>query len=476
MYRVKIHSVDELRPVSTGVTTTSAAKPAIVLERKGLPHLFRTVPFASSLSHSAPRSTTLIVLAVPNYLSSDDFLLFCGTNLDTLSRVLFIRNDAMEDRYSVLLQFLDQTSADIFYTELNGKRFSPSEAELCHLYFSQCEEFTENDKEAGTPPEGFVELPTCPVCLERLDYDTSGIQTTLCDHSFQCPCVSKWTYLSCQVCRLCHQREDEKPTCAVCMSTNNLWICLICGFVGCGRYRERHAVKHWNDTNHCYSLELSSQQVWDYVGDLYVHRLNQSKVDGKSAISNSECEIHPGECGTCSCNDDTEISETIFNSKVEATLNEYHHVLATQLHTQRRHYELLLVEAKTNKEMRISKEVDRAISSGLQDVQYKLEKATMEKNAALDANRELLKEQESVQNELKEMNNRLISTLTSSKTKELELEEQIRDLKVYIEARKTLANSSEGNDIRGGTVLPVQSNPSNSAPNRRNARSNRRRN
>jgi len=37
--------------------------------------------------------------------------------------------------------------------------------------------------------------------LERLDPDTSGILTTLCDHSFDCPCVSKWTYLSCQVFR-----------------------------------------------------------------------------------------------------------------------------------------------------------------------------------------------------------------------------------------------------------------------------------
>ena len=35
--------------------------------------------------------------------------------------------------------------------------------------------------------------------LERLDPDTSGILSTLCDHSFQCPCTSKWTYLSCQV-------------------------------------------------------------------------------------------------------------------------------------------------------------------------------------------------------------------------------------------------------------------------------------
>ncbi|XLS93595.1 hypothetical protein HN51_069603, partial [Arachis hypogaea] len=52
---------------------------------------------------------------------------------------------------------------------------------------------------AGTPPDGCTEIPTCPVCLERLDPDRSGILTTLCDHSFQCPCVSKWTYLSCRI-------------------------------------------------------------------------------------------------------------------------------------------------------------------------------------------------------------------------------------------------------------------------------------
>lgn len=34
---------------------------------------------------------------------------------------------------------------------------------------------------------------------ERLDPDTSGIISTFCDHSFQCSCTSKWTYLSCTV-------------------------------------------------------------------------------------------------------------------------------------------------------------------------------------------------------------------------------------------------------------------------------------
>lgn len=41
----------------------------------------------------------------------------------------------------------------------------------------------------------------------------------------------------------------------------DLWICLICGHVGCGRGTAKHAVDHWKETGHCYSLELESQRV-----------------------------------------------------------------------------------------------------------------------------------------------------------------------------------------------------------------------
>jgi BRCA1-associated protein len=43
-------------------------------------------------------------------------------------------------------------------------------------------------------------------------------------------------------------------------------MCLVCGFMGCGRYHEAHAREHWQQTEHCYSLELKTQRVWDYVG------------------------------------------------------------------------------------------------------------------------------------------------------------------------------------------------------------------
>ena len=58
-------------------------------------------------------------------------------------------------------------------------------------------------------------------------------------------------------------------------------MCLICGHVGCGRYREGHAAKHCKESGHCYALELEAQRVWDYASDNYVHRLVQSKKNGK---------------------------------------------------------------------------------------------------------------------------------------------------------------------------------------------------
>ena len=71
------------------------------------------------------------------------------------------------------------------------------------------------------------------------------------------------------------------PPQLLCGHLQDLWICLICGHVGCGRYRAGHAADHWRAAGHAYALELEAQRVWDYAADGYVHRLIQSKTDGK---------------------------------------------------------------------------------------------------------------------------------------------------------------------------------------------------
>jgi BRCA1-associated protein len=46
-----------------------------------------------------------------------------------------------------------------------------------------------------------TELPTCPVCLERLDEHISGVVTTVCNHQFHSDCLLAWGDTSCPVCR-----------------------------------------------------------------------------------------------------------------------------------------------------------------------------------------------------------------------------------------------------------------------------------
>lgn len=41
-------------------------------------------------------------------------------------------------------------------------------------------------------PIDHTELPTCAVCLERMDESVDGILTILCNHSFHGNCLIKW--------------------------------------------------------------------------------------------------------------------------------------------------------------------------------------------------------------------------------------------------------------------------------------------
>lgn len=85
------------------------------------------------------------------------------------------------------------------------------------------------------------------------------------------------------------------------------------------RYKGGHAIEHWKETQHCYSLELETQKVWDYAGDNYVHRLIQSKTDGKLV----EYDCHGGHTAesTCSlCSGDAAMDEALLNSKFESVM------------------------------------------------------------------------------------------------------------------------------------------------------------
>merc|ERR1719188_879664 len=151
-----------------------------------------------------------------------------------------------------LLRFRCQEAADEFYQAFNGQRFNTLESDVCSLvYVSKVETCKESEY---FPLAGHTELPLCSICLERMDESISTVLTILCNHSFHGSCLAQW--------------EDST--------------CPVCGYVGCGRYVGGHSHAHFAQTQHCYTMELGANRVWDYVGDNFVHRLVQTEcADGK---------------------------------------------------------------------------------------------------------------------------------------------------------------------------------------------------
>ncbi|XP_057834952.2 BRAP2 RING ZnF UBP domain-containing protein 2 isoform X2 [Cryptomeria japonica] len=292
--------------------------------------------------------------------------------------------------------------------------------------------------------------------FERLDQHISGILTTVCNHSFHSTCMSKWTDSSCPVCRYC-QQQLEKSTCSVCSTSENLWICVICGFVGCGRYKSAHAINHWKETQHCYSLELETQRVWDYVGDNYVHRLIQSKTDGKLVELNTHCRDVGDECGRCECSHDSGFESVLYESKMEAIADEYNKLLTSQLENQRQYYDSLLAEAKQQRDAAISEAIEKTTNMKVQKLQAKLEKCTKENEFLSEVNKNLIANQELWKKKVAELEKRDEMATKVRDEKIADLEEQVRDLMVYIEGKKTLENCSNSDEIKDGTILPMNS-------------------
>ncbi|CEP19761.1 hypothetical protein [Parasitella parasitica] len=255
--------------------------------------------------------TTLCILAVPSYMTVKDFTDFLGSANSLIEHYRFIRDFSL-NKYTALLRFKDRQSALACYQKFNGRRFNMTEPEISHAVYLKS-----NTVESITiPPQSYpylnetlsqelshksqnmAELPTCPVCLERMDESITGLQQIQCHHTTQCYCINKWGHSRCPVC--CYSQrpllsasssstmrkstrndyEQIQCECFECSSTESLWICMVCGHIGCGRYQEAHAYDHFMETNHLYALEIETQRIWDYLGDRYVHRLIQSMVDG----------------------------------------------------------------------------------------------------------------------------------------------------------------------------------------------------
>ncbi|KIY48133.1 zf-UBP-domain-containing protein [Fistulina hepatica ATCC 64428] len=336
---------------------------------EGVIHIYRDSPdpdVEQTVANYPPDSGVMLaVLAVPPWMTPSDFLAFVSPAAQGISHLRMIR-DSSPNRSIVVIKFPNSADAAEFIESYNGKPFNAIDPETCHVVKVnsvkiECgDDVSQAISRVGLASPSTYELPTCPVCLERMDSTATGLVTVPCSHTFHCMCLSKWGDSRCPVCRYSQTLLTSHPTpssrsapipfagasdarlskCSSCASTTNLWICLICGNIGCGRYGRAHAQAHYELTTHLYALELETQRVWDYAGDGYVHRLIQNKADGKlvelpSAAMTGTIPREEGVMGRGG----PSTADALSAEKIEAIGIEYSYLLTSQLDSQREYYE-----------------------------------------------------------------------------------------------------------------------------------------
>ncbi|CAH0714077.1 unnamed protein product, partial [Brenthis ino] len=414
---------------------------------KGILHLYK-----ENELKEAEEAKTLCLLSVPGALGAADLLAFAAACQQDISHVRVLR-DGSPDHYMALLTFRTSQAAQEFHSAFSGVPYSSLEPHaLCHMAWVSRVEWARH----GAAPASHTELPTCPVCLERMDESVAGVLSVQCAHAFHAECLVRWRDARCPVCRCAQTPEPrERAACVQCeaeegegeaeaaalaredagaaegLEAGSLWICLICGHVGCGRYEKGHAAKHFLASNHTYALQLGSNRVWDYAGDNFVHRLVQNKADGKLVAA---------------------------EDKPDAQL-EFTYALTRQLDGQRAHYEQRLHElegAARAAEARAA-EADAAAAALRRD-NAALERRLHSLSAKVSSLQSSLAEERGLAAALAAAHAQWQASAAAAedafRTEVAELKDQLRDVMFFVEARGQLerAEGATPEELAGARV------------------------
>uniref|UniRef100_A0A914XWF8 BRCA1-associated protein n=1 Tax=Panagrolaimus superbus TaxID=310955 RepID=A0A914XWF8_9BILA len=312
-------------------------------------------------------------------------------------------------------------------------------------------EITSEGNGGCLPRDDLTELPTCTVCLERLD---DSVITILCNHTFHVQCLQQWADTTCPVCRHTQTPEEvDTQKCSSCGNGQDLWMCLVCGDVGCGRYVSACANRHFDETGHTFALQVGGNLVWDYAGDNFVHRIIQNANDGKLV------EVQAGKS-----EDDKQ------TDKLDNIQTEYLCMLTQQLDKQRNFFEdklRVMEESMTNyrntttNDMNVIRTELTETKSECQQLKASLDsmkqtKESLEKKLAT-ANTKLQKLQKELQDE-KEIA-KLVRNDKDALQKEKEeliyknnneikeLREQLHDLMMHFEAQSKIQMTLDGEEV-----------------------------
>uniref|UniRef100_A0A0X3PWK6 BRCA1-associated 2/ETP1 RRM domain-containing protein n=1 Tax=Schistocephalus solidus TaxID=70667 RepID=A0A0X3PWK6_SCHSO len=137
-----------------------------VEKTEGIIHLFKTKNKKETTA-GCQTSSMLCMLGIPSNITVKDLLNFCAPMRRGILELKIVKGSHV-GRYMALLNFENQEYADQFYEALNGVAYNSLEPDICQLAYISHVEAIHSSLGGTFPLRGLVELPSCPVCLEKL--------------------------------------------------------------------------------------------------------------------------------------------------------------------------------------------------------------------------------------------------------------------------------------------------------------------
>lgn len=356
-----------------------------------------------------------------------------------------------------------------------------------------------------------TEKAFCAVCLEQIESAPANYQLTevgggvpltiLCGHTFHARCLSRWCDATCPVCRF-QQHPYQTSCCDVCGQADGLHICLVCGLIGCTAAEgEGHAQQHFEATSHAYAVEVSTQRVWDYAGNGYVHRLLYNDQDGKlvehtvpqtggvggsPAGGQEQAAAAPegsaeGVAAAAAAEELLGLARTGGQGagqgkKQEAVVSEFNALLSSQMTAQRKYYEERTQELEQQHGKRLDELVEKKQEQTAlaEDARRRMEELGAQITeiestiAATNAEEEVLRRQKK---QLEVLNERISGEQKAFEDKAdgererkkaakqrrdsevADLQQQVKDLELYIQMRRRCEASGDAAELQGSHMV-----------------------
>lgn len=241
----------------------------------------------------------------------------------------------------------------------------------------------------------------CSICLVDPLWAHSRVMT-LCQHTFHLRCYAQLPSgaSDCPLCRFSVYDLLNDARCAVCGTYEDLWVCLICGHVACGRARRDHQQEHYQASRHSCAWQSSTNRIWNASSRMFLHQevallldgVDDDKGhDGNAGEYDSHHPSHGNEAGgvvaaasatasgppedlmdpmkylrdvSWAESLDPDLQEALNESKEEAVAQYYTDVLQRLSEEQKRYYDRIIMHQQLQQERKRVAELNKKANDG----------------------------------------------------------------------------------------------------------------